>query len=63
MIEVAHIYRGHTLKRVWLRGATASPDEHVVAVALKATGETKESVFGTEVQRFDNTVQVTLHTD
>lgn len=38
-------------------------DEEILEAALAFTGETRSSLFGWEIHRFDSVASVSLHTD
>lgn len=64
MALIQSIHKGRTLKDVTFLDAANDHDDTLIAMALKATGETRSSLFGMSVKRYDEgSAMVTLHTD
>jgi hypothetical protein len=58
------VHKGHATTTVTFANADDAPAGGLFAAALRATGETRSSLFGHTVERHDNgAATVRLHTD
>lgn len=67
-MEIKSIRKGRTVKVVTIANVGEVDDRKVIDAAMAATGETRSSLFGTNVTYFDEddlglTAVVDLHTD
>lgn len=61
-MNVTGITKGRTFKRVTVHHGTAT-DDQIAMFAMDAANETRSSLFGWTVNRFDDYTTVDLYTD